>query len=128
MTPDVARDLRTPLRVITGYLEALCDGALQGTPARFRAMYHEATVLKRLIEDLRTLSLADAGELKLIYQSLHFRTLLPHRRIALPAFGGIRAWSGNRQVDCRITRWDNRGDQPARRGHNHHHKAASETN
>jgi signal transduction histidine kinase len=76
MTADVAHDLRTPLMVITGYLEALCDGTLQATPARFQAMYHEAMLLKRLIEDLRTLSLADAGELKLIYQSVNLHELL----------------------------------------------------
>jgi signal transduction histidine kinase len=68
MTADIAHDLRTPLLVISGYLEAMQDGTLQPTPARFEAMNKEATLLKRLVEDLRTLSLADAGELKLVYQ------------------------------------------------------------
>ena len=76
MTADVAHDLRTPLMVITGYLEALSDGTLQPTPARFQAMNNEATLLKRLIEDLRTLSLADAGELKLIMEQVQPRDLL----------------------------------------------------
>jgi signal transduction histidine kinase len=80
MTADVAHDLRTPLMVITGYLEALVDGTLQATPARFKAMYHEAMLLKRLIEDLRTLSLADSGELKLIYQSVKPHELLQQVR------------------------------------------------
>ena len=66
MTADVAHDLRTPLMVINGYLEGLCDGTLQATPAQFETMRNEATLLQRLIEDLRTLSLADSGELKLI--------------------------------------------------------------
>jgi len=65
MTADIAHDLRTPLTVITGYIESLRDGTLKSTPARFEVMYNEAQHLKRLVEDLRTLSLADAGELTL---------------------------------------------------------------
>jgi signal transduction histidine kinase len=68
MTADIAHDLRTPLTVITGYLEALRDGDLSPTQARFEAMHEEAQHLGRLISDLRTLSLADAGELTLMLQ------------------------------------------------------------
>ncbi len=70
MTADIAHELRTPLMVISGYLEALRDGTLEPTAERFEAMNQEATQLKRLVEDLRTLSLADAGELKLAYQTV----------------------------------------------------------
>jgi two-component system sensor histidine kinase BaeS len=63
MTADIAHDLRTPLTVMAGYLEALRDGVLEPSPDRFETMYQEAQHLKRLVEDLRTLSLADAGEL-----------------------------------------------------------------
>ena len=76
MTADIAHDLRTPLTVITGYIEALRDGVLKPTPARFEAMHNEAQQLKRLVEDLRTLSLADAGELPMQRQPLAPRTLL----------------------------------------------------
>lgn len=65
MTADIAHDLRTPLTVVTGYLEALRDGVLPPTQQRFETMYNEARHLQRLVEDLRTLSLADAGELRL---------------------------------------------------------------
>ncbi|HCR48370.1 MAG TPA: hypothetical protein DIW24_01995, partial [Bacteroidetes bacterium] len=65
MTADLAHDLRTPLTVLSGYLEALKDGDLAPTPARFEAMYTEAKHLQRLIEDLRVISLADADELPL---------------------------------------------------------------
>jgi signal transduction histidine kinase len=65
---DIAHDLRTPLTVITGYIEALRDGVLRPTPARFDAMNTEAQHLKRLVDDLRTLSLADAGELPMTPQ------------------------------------------------------------
>lgn len=65
MTADIAHELRTPLTVITGYLEGLGNGTLRPTPARLEMLHTEALQLSRLVEDLRTLSLADAGELKL---------------------------------------------------------------
>ena len=76
MTADIAHDLRTPLTVIGGYIEALRDGTLKPTPARFQAMSEEVNLLKRLVEDLRTLSLADAGELRLMGATLPPRELL----------------------------------------------------
>jgi signal transduction histidine kinase len=65
MTADIAHDLRTPLTVIAGYTEALRDGVLEPTPERFEAMHGEVIHLQRLVSDLRTLSLVDAGELSL---------------------------------------------------------------
>jgi len=65
MTADIAHDLRTPLTVIKGYTEALRDGDLPATQATFETMYQEAQHLSGLIDDLRTLSLAEAGELTL---------------------------------------------------------------
>ncbi len=63
MTADIAHDLRNPLTVIGGYLESLKDGKLDVTPERFAIMQAEVQHLQHLVEDLRTLSLADAGEL-----------------------------------------------------------------
>ncbi|HNS03208.1 MAG TPA: ATP-binding protein [Anaerolineae bacterium] len=65
MTADIAHELRTPLSIILGYTEALSDGKLHGKPAIYDAMYGEARLLSHLVDDLRTLSLADAGELAL---------------------------------------------------------------
>lgn len=65
MTADIAHDLRTPLSVIKGYTEALSEGVLPPTPETFQVMHQEAEHLSRLVEDLRTLSLADADELNL---------------------------------------------------------------
>lgn len=72
MTADIAHDLRTPLSVILGYSEALADGKLPGNPETYGAMHLQAQHLSRLIDDLRTLSLADAGQL-----SLHRRVVDP---------------------------------------------------
>ncbi len=82
MTADIAHDLRTPLSVITGYSEALADGKLPGTPETFEAMHIQAQHLNRLIEDLRTLSLADAGQLSLMRQPIAPRGLLEHTALA----------------------------------------------
>jgi signal transduction histidine kinase len=70
MTADIAHDLRTPLTVMTGYLESLRDGVLKPTPQRFEVLYNEAKHLQRLVEDLRTLSLADSGELAINRQAV----------------------------------------------------------
>jgi two-component system, OmpR family, sensor histidine kinase BaeS len=70
MTADIAHELRTPLSVIMGYTEALADGKLPGTAEMFGVMHDEARRLSRLVDDLRTLSLADAGELPLMLVSV----------------------------------------------------------
>ena len=65
MTADLAHDLRTPLSILRGYTEGLKDGRLQGATALYTIMHDEVEHLQRLVEDLRMLSLADAGELPL---------------------------------------------------------------
>jgi signal transduction histidine kinase len=65
MTADIAHDLRTPLTVIGGYVESMQDGVLKATPERLETIYKEVEHLQRLVEDLRTLSLAEAGQLSL---------------------------------------------------------------
>ncbi len=82
MTADVAHDLRTPTSVILGYTEALSDGKLPGTSETFRVLHQEARHLDRLIEDLRTLSLADAGELALTPQRVPVAALLERAHAA----------------------------------------------
>jgi signal transduction histidine kinase len=76
MTADIAHDLRTPLSVILGYTESFSDGKLEATPETFTVMHREAQHLNGLIEDLKTLSSADAGELPLSYQEISPDTLL----------------------------------------------------
>ena len=76
MTANIAHDLRSPLSVILGYTEALNDGVLEPTPEMFGIMHTEAQHLNHLIEDLKTLSLADAGELPLNPQPVSPERLL----------------------------------------------------
>jgi signal transduction histidine kinase len=63
MTADIAHDLRTPLTVIGGYVEAARDGDLELTPERLDVLGLEVNRLNRLVSDLRTLSQSDSGEL-----------------------------------------------------------------
>jgi signal transduction histidine kinase len=70
MTADIAHDLRSPLSVISGYAEALSDGKLPGTPEVYDILNQETRHLNTLVEDLRLLSLADAGELLLTRQQI----------------------------------------------------------
>ncbi len=84
MTADVAHELRTPLTVISGYIESMRDGDLAPTTERLDVIYGEIERLQHLVGDLRVLSQADAGELKLTRQPVEPQDLL---RQAVAAFG-----------------------------------------
>jgi signal transduction histidine kinase len=65
MVADVAHELRTPLSVMRGNLEAMIDDLIPASPEELDAVHGEVLRLTRLVEDLRLLSLVDAGELSL---------------------------------------------------------------
>lgn len=62
---DVSHELRTPLTVMQGTLEGILDGVYPADEAHLLPILEETRVLARLIDDLRTLSLSEAGVLKL---------------------------------------------------------------
>jgi two-component system sensor histidine kinase BaeS len=62
---EVSHELRTPLTVLQGNVEAMLDGVYPPDREHLERVRDEAQQLERLIEDLRTLSLADAGALAL---------------------------------------------------------------
>jgi len=76
MTADIAHELRTPLSLILGHAEAVHDGVLPPTLENFEIIRDEATRLEHLVNDLRTLSLADAGELTITLQTIEPGRLL----------------------------------------------------
>lgn len=96
MTADIAHDLRNPLTVINGYLESLQDGKLKPTQERFAVMQAEVRHLQHLVEDLRTLSLADAGELKLHLEPTSIPELL--ERVA----EAYRHQAEQNQIDLKV--------------------------
>ncbi len=65
MTADVAHELRTPLSVIRGKLEGVLDGVYPATPEHLEPILEETNLLTHLVEDLRLLALAEAGQLRL---------------------------------------------------------------
>ncbi|MEN6479686.1 MAG: ATP-binding protein, partial [Anaerolineales bacterium] len=87
MTADIAHELRTPLSLILGHAEAMVDGVLDPEPETIGIIYDEALRLSRLVDDLRTLSLSDAGELSLVVENVAPLALLEsaaaaHRKLA----------------------------------------------
>ena len=76
LTADVAHELRTPLHIIQGNLEGILDGVYEPTPEQFSLLLDETRQLARLVEDLRTLSLAEAGQLPLERETLDVQDLL----------------------------------------------------
>lgn len=73
---DVTHELRTPLTIMQGNLEALLDGVYPADAAHLEPILDETRVLSRLVDDLRTLSLAEAGALTLHREPTDVRQLL----------------------------------------------------
>lgn len=65
MTADLAHDLRTPIQIVSGYLEALGDGMMAPSSERYQSMQHQMTNLSKLVTDIMVLAKSDAGDLQL---------------------------------------------------------------
>ena len=76
MTADIAHELRTPLSVQRAQLEALQDGMYPLTKENLQPVLDQTGQLARLVEDLRTLALSDAGELTLDNEKVDFTELI----------------------------------------------------
>ena len=73
---DVAHELRTPLSVIQANVEALLDGLYPLDDAHLRPVLEETQVMSRLLNDLQTLSTAEAGALVLHREPVSPRALM----------------------------------------------------
>lgn len=76
LTADVAHELRTPLSIIKGRLEGMQDGVYPATPEQLTLLLDETALLERVIEDLRILAQADAGQLPLYMEHVSPEGLL----------------------------------------------------
>lgn len=70
MMTDIAHELRTPVTVLQGRLEGIIDGVYEPDERQLAELLEETRVLSTLIEDVRTLSLSDAGALPLNKDSI----------------------------------------------------------
>jgi two-component system, OmpR family, sensor histidine kinase BaeS len=96
LTADVAHELRTPLHIIQGNLEGVLDDVYEPTDEHIQATLEETQQLSRLVEDLRTLSLAEAGQLPLVREPVDMAELLADVRTS---FSGQTEAAG---IDLRV--------------------------
>ncbi len=93
MIADIAHELRTPVTILQANLEGMLDGVLPSSPEEIASLRDEVDLLSRLIADLRLLSLAEAGQLKLE------KTMVPARRIVELAIEGFQMQAAEQKVN-----------------------------
>lgn len=73
---EIAHELRTPVSILKGEVEALRDGIRTDTNSLHASLAEEVDQLSLLIDDLQTLALADAGALNLKREQVDVNQLL----------------------------------------------------
>ncbi len=79
---DIAHELRTPLAILRGEIEALQDGINQPDASTLASLHQEVSHLQRLVSDLYDLSMSDSGALSYRKEALDIIALL-HETLAL---------------------------------------------
>lgn len=88
---DVTHEMRTPLTVIQGNLEGMLDGVYPADAINLRALLDETTLLSRVMDDLRTLALAESGGLQLKREATDLDALIRDTTAAFQAQAGAQA-------------------------------------
>ncbi len=94
---DVAHELRTPLSIVQGRLEGMVDGIYALTPESIAPALEETYLLERLVEDLRTLTLAEAGTLEFDTRPVQIA------EVARRVVGVFQAAANERQIELHLT-------------------------
>ncbi len=93
---DIAHELRTPLSIIQGNVEGMIDGVYARSDAQLAPLLEQTKVMARLLDDLRTLSVAEARELKL------YREWVPPASIVNEVAAAFRPRAEERGIDLVI--------------------------
>ena len=88
LVADVAHELRTPLSVLQGNVSGLLDGVFPLEMTEIARLYDELRLLGRLVEDLRELAQAEAGQLRLDLRPINVSDVV---RSAVEAFSPAAA-------------------------------------
>jgi len=91
MTADVAHELRTPIAVQKAQLEGMLDGVIPATSENLGIALQQTDFLSRLVDDLRLLAMADAGEIQLEARETDVQRLIVQSS----------SWQPNLRVSCR---------------------------
>ena len=73
---DIAHELRTPVAILKGEIEALSDGVRQADDRLTASLQEEIDQLSALIDDLQTLALSDAGALNIQKEKVRLDMLI----------------------------------------------------
>jgi signal transduction histidine kinase len=96
MLADVSHELRTPITVIQGNVEGIIDGLYPADEARLKSILEETQVLSRLVDDLRTLALAESGALRLKREPTNLAELIRD------AVSGFDAQAKEKDINLRV--------------------------
>ncbi len=99
LVADIAHELGTPLAVLQANLEGMLDGVVTASPDRLASLHTQVRLLARLVNDLRDLSLAQAGRLVLNRAPVDLGAL------ASDAAGAVAPYAAERgvTVESRVT-------------------------
>ncbi|MCA9836060.1 MAG: HAMP domain-containing protein [Trueperaceae bacterium] len=82
---DIAHELRTPLTILKSELEAMQDGLMEANSDNIEELKEQVDLLGRLVQDLRFLTIAEAGELELTTGELNLDQVLLETVLAFNA-------------------------------------------
>ncbi len=104
LVADIAHELGTPLSVLQANLEGMLDGVVDATPDRLAALHTQVRLLVRLVEDLRDLSLAQAGRLPLDRRPVDLAGLVVNAAAAISLSAAEKGVTVERQIATGLPR------------------------
>jgi signal transduction histidine kinase len=96
MLADVSHELRTPITVIQGNVEGILDGMYPADEARLKSILEETQILSRLVDDLRTMALAESGSLQLKREPTNLTQLIRE------ATTGFQAQANEKEINIEL--------------------------